>query len=156
MRKRSAGLVLLASALVILGVASAASFGSIPVMADLGSGVGVEVSDVGPWALSIGPNTINNFATIYQLGGSGSVTWYVFASASYSGKLTSISVPTDNLGLQLKVNGVSVDATSLQVATGSIGADSTTQVNLPLTQQVAYTDKPHDDYHLTLTYTITP
>jgi hypothetical protein len=157
MGKISSGLIILIGCLILTGVTSAASSGTTGVSATLSSGIGIDVSDIGPWALQQGANTWpNNYVTVYQLGGTASVTWSVKASASnVGGYLTSASVPLDKLGSQLKLNGAYI-TNGNQVATGSTGPGSSTQVNLPLSQEVTNTDNPHNDYQLTITYTLTP
>jgi hypothetical protein len=156
MKNRAIGLILLASCFALLSIASAVSApGIVTVEATMSGGVGIEYSDIGPWQLFIGSgvNEIDNLITVHQVDGS-SVTYILSAQATNSGRLTSSSTPADYLP-QLKIYGVTMDGTSKQIDTGTIGASSSIQKNFKLSQEVTASAIAHDDYHITITYTLT-
>ncbi|MGV8126734.1 MAG: hypothetical protein ACP5PV_05945 [Methanothrix sp.] len=160
MKKISIGLVMLAGCLVLLGCASGGVppvHGDVTVEAKMEAGVGIDVQNIDSWPLSIGSNPAVCRITVYQFGGS-SLSWSVSAAdQSNGGQLTSIGTPLDKLS-PITVEGKKLDGSdgsAPQVWTGTIGADGSTSKDLALSQVVTYLDNPHDDYHLTITYTLT-
>jgi hypothetical protein len=140
--------------------------GQTDVTATLANGLGMSLQDVGeytsPWVLSSGTSNtwINNIVTVYMLG-SGSRSWNIVATADKGGYLTSVSTPSDHLASPLKMIADSGETVSLDTG-GQVATGATTQIGGPTTkkldliQQVGSFETAHADYHLVITYTLTP
>jgi len=154
----SLGLAIIGIAL-LMGSAYAADSGTTTIGATLGDSFAIIAPGaVSNWALSIGDNT---YTTSTAGSVSSNVAWKVqVKEAGGDGQLaSSIELPADKIAAPIHaINGVTYDVTMSEadnlIATGDATNGVPASLDIDYSQVVVDTDPKHNDYTMTLTYTV--